>query len=173
MVRAILEGRKTQTRRVLKPKAADWLRTLSSPAVAAQPSTSMCHLGYPGDRLWVREEFAYGCPGSVFFSADDGDTAGIHWKPSIYLPKWASRITLEITEVRVERLQDISETDAVAEGIEAVPHQYTMWKVYSKEGLCTPCPKTSYWSLWTSINDPKSWDENPWVWAITFKSVQI
>ena len=126
-VMAILDGRKTQTRRIMKPQpnrtwpdevTPHWSvggnRTLPG---ASNPLR--CPYGVPGDRLWVREAWRLpdGAPkGWVDYRADD-TRDGFKWKPSIHMPRWASRITLEVTDVRVERLQDISEADAMAEGV--------------------------------------------------------
>nr|WP_319802623.1 hypothetical protein [Marinobacter sp. EN3] len=144
-----------------------------------------CPYGRPGDRLWVRETFqgplvsydraqefyedrlkfespeyceyrADGGPDPVFVDADDEERHG--WKPSIHMPRWASRINLEITGVRVERLQDISEQDAKAEGVE--PAQ------------CCDAHYHGFSKLWQSINGPDSWDANPWVWVVEFKRVE-
>lgn len=204
MVRAILEGRKTQTRRVVKPQPAgkylksaldaEWLSKpfggLVLPMIKDLPIE--CPYGQPGDRLWVRETFAivprtaYRCSEGVQQSLspdNDHDAAiyregwsrsrsGILWRPSIHMPRWASRILLEITAVRVERLQDISEADARAEGI--------------SDGGCLNCgepepcgceepaadARDAFCRLWQSINGEQSWHENPWVWVIEFKRVQ-
>lgn len=136
MVRAILEGRKTQTRRVVKPQPA---HCADLPMGKDLTFASACPYGQPGDRLWVRETWAVGTlfdyvrpsllpkpdcesklavdyaanPRRIWHSEDQG-----RWRPSIHMPRWASRITLEITSVRVERLQDISHKDAIAEGLE-------------------------------------------------------
>lgn len=173
MVRAILEGRKTQTRRVCKlnlHEMALWIANQSS----NNPNVKVrCPYGQPGDRLWVREMHYIGGDNLVAYRADsvatfdrkeffrwddewDGD-----WRPSIHMPRWASRILLEIVSVRVERLQDISEADALAEGMtfpEGLEHG--------------ECPKTAFWALWGNINGPQSWHENPWVWVIEFQRVQ-
>ena len=116
------------------------------------------------DRLWVKETWRV-CGGkeyeyqkhqpSVVYRADVGEFDIEEWRPSIFMPRWASRITLEITQVRVERLQDITEEDAYNEGVS------TLWEnnVYA------------FRNLWNSINGPGSWDLNPWVWVIQFKRV--
>lgn len=144
MVNAILAGRKTMTRRVVKNDA---------------------HCPYAsGDTLWVRETFAVNCVGGqdfLFYRADsypDGD--GAPWKPSIFMPRKYSRITLRITDVRVERLQDISEDDAIAEGIEPDPHVSTWLK---------------FALLWNRINEERGfgWDTNPWVWVVRFERVEV
>jgi hypothetical protein len=175
MVRAILEGRKTQTRRVAKQTANGHLKQLGGHRRwhPADPEARLASpYGQPGDRLWVREAWAYyggdeylyqqqnEC---VWYRAHDiGDPVpGVRWRPSIHMPRWASRITLEVTGVRVERLQDISEADAVAEGIEAPPPADPV-----------DMPVWRYRQLWGAINGPKSWQANPWVWVVEFKRVQ-
>ena len=190
-VRAILEGRKTQARRVVKPqpvigkmdhcmtsqKDAGWLlnndgkswrydgvsRSLCGPYI--------CPYGKPEDRLWVRETWGPCAGGVVYRSTCDVAACpdGGHWKPSIHMPRWASRITLEIESVRVERLQEISEEDAMAEGVilgEDRSHSH------AELGLKYRPAMTAYFALWESINGPGSWDANLWVWVITFKRVQ-
>lgn len=184
MVRALLDGRKTMTRRVVK-KSEQWpadavravmLETRGTVmAVNAQRCTYgpeiKCPYGQPGDRLWVRETWKHVDGGPVYDAAggiaDSFDPETIYhatrphypgpWKPSIFMPRWASRITLEITGVRVERLQDISISDAMAEGV----------------GIqCeSPMAVMEYSLLWESINGPGSWDANPWVWVLTFGRV--
>lgn len=213
MVRALLDGGKTQTRRVVKPEGANHLfqfRGTTAAAGADEPTGEwawcgsehvvnkhiFCPYGRPGDRLWVRETFrgcrAYEVQGyppkdwgnkPIWFEAD-GTAPGSpeFWakkaRPSIHMPRWASRITLEITEVRVERLQDISEVDSIAEGVEDVTGQVapadpdlTFWRRYQDGGVSgyTDNPIASYASLWTQINGPGSWEANPWVWVVSFR----
>lgn len=152
-----------------------------------------CPYGQPGDRLWVRESF---CPiypqdphynggrpieydyAATYTHGDRlGDLIGVKkkWKPSIHMPRAACRITLEIVSVRVERLQDISEADAIAEGIERVEDFFgcPCWKCYGEESdvVAPDDPIGSYRSLWESINGPGSWQANPWVWALEFKVI--
>jgi len=168
-VRAILAGTKTQTRRVVKDQP-----------LPGEPTGFLhisCPYGQPGDRLWVRETFINGfgvggCidgdvnrPINTIYRADDGPnerTAG-PWKPSIHMPRWASRITLEITGVRVERLNEISADDCMAEGISlhADHRNKPEGSMYS--------PKATYLDLWESLNGPGSWSANPWVWVIEFR----
>ncbi len=146
MVRAILAGSKTQTRRALRVQV---------------PGKSACPYGMAGDRLWVRETFGHdGEPTSrqVAYRAD-GEVPNIRWIPSIFMPRDLSRISLEVTEVRVERVTDISEADAIAEGIPAF--------ITSPSTI----PRQQYSTLWNSINGKGSWDKNPWVWAVTFKRI--
>lgn len=206
MVRAILEGRKTQTRRILKPKPErmpgnEWhwwpcanIRMMIEiePFLAGPDPTvagSFCPYGAPGERLWVRETFftdrrdkgvvvydatpewgKYRYPMEVIRSThpdgslttrEDSRAAMLpkFWtkRPSIHMPRWASRLTLEIVGVRVERLKDISEQDALAEGspLQSGAFYHATW----------------YRGLWESINGEGSWDANPWVWVIEFRKV--
>lgn len=158
MVQALLEGRKTQTRRLAIQKA--W-RTVK-----------------PGDRLWVRETFSTMQENGAlkaFYKADEGSEMNAEigcskFKPSIHMPRWASRLTLVVTDVRTERLQDISEEDAIAEGVEKSP--FTGWKIYYKDALINEAfasPIHSFESLWKSINGNGAWDANPIVIVITFE----
>lgn len=210
MVRALLDGTKTQTRRIVKIQSTTteppYLRpdgrytyTVCEGHAVGEPFP--CPYGIPGDRLWVRENYRYSLPDSIRYQADGAviitkPPASVvipnhklnDWRPSIHMPRWASRLTLEITEIRVQRLQDISEEDAIAEGIECAhrDEDRTFWKNYRFK---SPHPKRgkvwnpeenqivnynrepirSYQSLWESINGPGSWDANPYVWAITFR----
>ena len=181
MVRAILEGRKTQTRRKLSPKTEDWLPTLSSLDAVKNPNSGLCPYGYPGDRLWVRETwrpkghnfpignaYEYRATAEQDLTPTDGP-----WKPSIFMPRAASRITLEVVSVRVERLQDLYEDDAIAEGIEPIYTDHGKYfGNYGKEEIGHLLhPFESYRTLWTSINGPDSWESNPWVWVVEFKLV--
>ncbi|HUV48247.1 MAG TPA: hypothetical protein VMX11_04645, partial [Actinomycetes bacterium] len=112
------------------------------------PDWLRCPFGVVGDRLWVRETFA--CPETVrYYRADDAGILppGTKWTPSIHMPRWASRLSLTITDVRVQRLQDISEADAEAEGLDG---------------------RDLFACTWVNLYGPKSWLTNPWVWAITF-----
>ena len=224
MVRAILEGRKTVTRRVMKCQPdADASITVESYNVAvtnrrgyqeAGPEIfgawwrdgeagCKCPFGQPGDRLWVREtwycdhfevqqgpylqpadmhdldqsredgELVYAADGLAPYEQDQPT-----WKPSIHMPRWASRILLEITDVRVERLQDITEEQALAEGIVGVPFRpddgwpictgYMMGPDDGKTGLQTTAAK-AFAGLWDSVGG--NWNANPWVWVVEFKRV--
>jgi hypothetical protein len=178
MVCALLDGRKTQTRRIVKSELPD------SPPMRRANGAWDCPYGSPGDCLYVRETWAAGIHSlnakiskdyHVVYAAD-GDTAKQYrladkWTPSIHMPRWASRILLEITDVRVERLQDISEDDAKAEGIEFIHGEF--WRNYEvevgDEEDSWESPLDSYKTLWQSINGPRTWWANPWVWVITFK----
>ncbi len=169
MVRAILSGAKTQTRRIFKGTTEhkgrynpEYVRVHQH----AEGWAQICPYGKPGDRLWVKETFsahgALGADGRIVYRADvpgEREPHGLHWKPSIFMPRVASRITLEIESVRVERLQDISADDCLAEGITADQAQLgsdASWRA-------------AYCRLWESINGAGSWKLNPYVWAITFR----
>lgn len=216
MVKAILEGRKTQTRRICKDQnlhilhGMPWKEKVLEGIVDGkvkrielapngQPFVEMidCPYGKPGDMLWVRETFALsgdmdqaGYDLNHLYRAeaikdDSGEIGGWwinekhyevdRWRPSIHMPRLASRITLEIVSVRVERLKDISEEDAIAEGIESfrpVPGDgdpVTRYRNYTEPAQWKWSPIESYKTLWNSINGPESWDKNPWVWVIEFK----
>lgn len=206
MVRAILEGRKTQTRRVVKPQppSKDWLinvahtgqdvglwndhgkwRMCGAVGVCREamgrdwPKNHewKCPYGSAGDGLWVRETWfcVTGEPGPATcnYKADFGDHrfAG-YWKPSIHMPRWASRINLEITGVRVERLNEITVEDAIAEGIEKSEPTGAMFKDYRCGKFLAATPMYSFFSLWESINGPGSWAANPWVWVVEFRRVE-
>lgn len=213
MVRAILAGKKTQTRRLVSPKsfAGKWLdgcdpgetesrseASIGARAYVADPGN------YPpyvvGDRLWVRETWAGaddmagigsdcdGPPQCVAYRADktarivsptsDGQPSAaadtyawnwdmLKWRPSIHMPRWASRITLEVTAVRVERLQDISEEDAEAEGVDGSGPVGNM-RVWSEMGR----HRYQFAGLWDAINGKRCpWDSNPWVWVVEFRRV--
>lgn len=177
MVRAILDGRKTQTRRLLKWKQTRFTEIgeredgrrwpWSEDAEHACDFWHPCPFGTVGDRIWVRETFCAvpdheepaGC--SALLYAADGNGQYGKWTPSIHMPRWASRITLEITGVRVERLASVSDEDAGKEGYPANPAPYggTMDKWLWFRGL------------WDSIYPDQSFKHNPWVWVIEFKVV--
>lgn len=177
MVRALIEGRKTQTRRALKPPygTMEWLGN--------GHWRPICTKFFPGDRLYVREAHAlvgnvdppwviYRASGydqeciRLKFSRPVPPEESIRWRPSIHMPRWASRLTLTVTEVRVQRLQEISEADAVAEGVES---DSDGWKDYQMPWTqCATDPAQSYRTLWNSLHGPDAWDENPWVVAVPF-----
>ena len=216
MVRAILEGRKTQTRRIAKPVRHPDLGNVYSPGALVlehEPQhviNRACPCGQPGDRIYVRETWqgplmsskewedhyfseaeelpskfhttaycqyaADGGPPPEFTTMDDELVA--RWKPSIHMPKWAARIWLEVTGVRVERLQDISESDCLAEGI--VPWysgDHTVYMLgpgdtsgaFGRAGSWEPkrTPKEAFRTLWESTGG--DWAANPWVWVVDFK----
>ena len=200
MVRAIIEGRKTQTRRVIKPKheffvddGHDGINRVYYPCYVTgepEPQEILCPYGSVGERLWVRETWAVvpkvsddgpkhkakGDGTGATWRADwNGNPSGFPWKPSIHMPRWASRITLEVTGVRIERLNDIDLADCIAEGIEWKyrDDKTTHWRDYS--GLDVSCTTSAYFSyqtLWESINGPLSWSLNPWVWVVEFKRIE-
>ncbi|MGP2601647.1 hypothetical protein [Serratia ureilytica] len=197
MVRAILDDRKTQTRRVIANVSHDNCIPLQKPTktkdgiythVMDAPGHGLCPFGQVGDRLWVRETWQgplvdeehlddyranadkFQAPEFCEYAADGGtrpefcdldDNTRQGWRPSIHMPRWASRITLEITAVRVERLNDISEEDAKAEG--------------APTELCIIGEKhyMGFRTLWKSIYGEESWRANPWVWVIEFRRVEV
>ena len=179
MVRAILAGTKTQTRRVVKPRNdCDFGCQLAPHELAGEANSGEFRNSYcaRGDRLWVREAFMHEpadycweasvsipCrPASTVYRADFHESQpGEGWKPSIHMPRAASRILLEVTAVRVERLQDISATDAIAEGLST--------RLREHDAVCHLLDQ--YRDLWESINGPESWDANPFVWVVEFKRV--
>lgn len=205
MVLAILDGTKTQTRRRVKDVSADcellidagdgfWQQCYRDDAGAIHSKSwlTKCPYGMQGDRLWVRETFAIATGPTDGSPLAADNTAVIYraswdvevpdtpldgaWQPSIHMPRWASRITLEITGVRAERLNSISEEDAEAEGIERVGGTFSCspWRNYRKGepgemDLHCSARSRSYMALWESINGPGSWEVNPWVWVISFK----
>lgn len=174
MVRAILNGHKTQTRRVVKDidpvedllfASPDGTRARRVCSGAYGPWVT-CPYGKPGDRLWVRETFAtLDCHhGQTVYRADgEKNFTEMTWKPPIYMPRRGSRITLEIVGLRVDRLQDISDEDAKAEGAPEQRHPHG--------GSTLPQSYHGYRELWESINGPGSWDKNPWVWVVEFKRI--
>jgi hypothetical protein len=203
MVRAILDGRKTQTRRVVKDIA---IGPGGCPSFARGRhhgnivKPKYCPYGRPGDRLWVRETFLVDHyeyidgpfpnqrpfdvhDDALYFRADGsccqqfeqcpcGEGQPPRWRPSIHMPRWASRITLEIESVRVERVQDISEEDAQAEGIEG-PFDVG-YRAFRLPGDSKPRysrAAAAFEVLWDSIHGPDAWHANPWVWAITFRRI--
>lgn len=231
MVRAILDGLKTQTRRVVKPQPEEYRPGVcSTPRCVSIPvgslSDYLCRridgmidrdvvpFAEVGDRLWVRETWA-GVDGScrVAYRADGkcvgrggdgrggwmsihhgwlaghgpsdkrGDTFGLkrygdRWRPSIHMPRWASRITLEVTEVRVERLQDISEADASAEGVTRLTlSSGTIDNIplpFNKVHPMTSSYRDAFRVLWDQLNAKRgySWESNSWVWVVTFRRVE-
>jgi hypothetical protein len=190
MVRALLAGKKTQTRRIVKPQPVPFVahdepgpfvwfdrqfRGLQQQgrvreAELAQLIAPLCPYGAPGDRLWVRETWKpWPNTAGAELRGPNGDGAiykatwdksgGHHWKPSIHMPRWASRLTLEITGVRVERVQDISEADAEAEG--------------ASERFVAANHRNAFECLWNLINAERghTWETNPWVWVVEFRTL--
>lgn len=182
MVRALLEGRKTQTRRIVKaakdPNIGCWM----TPGEIALDSTTVQECispyGQPGDRLWVRETFQrFTDDGETIYRADQksfdlmndlkrDECLEARWRPAIHMPRWASRILLEVVSVRVERLNDISEADSIVECLQRTQDGHA-WHVEDEIHRATS-PVDSYASLWEAINGPGSWDANPWVWVVEF-----
>lgn len=195
MVRAILEGRKTQTRRIVKLTDSGRVKAVGSARNwhLDDPNAYLaCPYGQPGDRLWVRETFleiGNLDPGFIVYRADypecvpDGlenipSASAIKWKPSIHMPRSASRMTLEITNIRVERLNDISEEDAIAEGVDhrecptyQSPEQLEHMIRFGSYAWTIDYPG-GFKSLWESINGEDSWGANPWVWVIEFERIE-
>lgn len=186
MVQATLNGTKTQTRRVIKGQALDWLAPDKfTPEFVADPDNSMCPYGKPGDGLWVRETWSPILDHNNVFHhyAYKADCDPLHkvveWKPSIFMPKEACRIKLLINDVKVERLHDISEDDAKAEGIERWDNPLfneERYRDYSgkpqwKQMNERRDPVAYFKSLWQSINGIESWESNPWVWKISFEKI--
>ena len=203
MVRAILDGRKTQTRRVIEPQpdgvtgdGTPWMKrtisrvddTVSPPVIIETDKTRdgeqicksiHCRYGGPGDGLWVRETYSATRDGVRVNRPEEGDR--IWYRADNDRPTWASRITLPITSIRAERVQDITDEDAIAEGIECV--RYPVEPKRGVPGLAPTFrhylnpdfnggrgvgPRHSYKTLWSSINANRGygWDRNPWVWVI-------
>ena len=193
MVRALLAGTKTQTRRAVKPQPrilAGELLCWKDDALTDDQMAVRCPYGQPGDRLWVREAFMHEpadycweasvsipCrPASTVYRADFHESQpGEGWKPSIHMPRSLSRILLEVTAVRVEQLQEISEADAKAEGAECLFSPTC--SAADRELLDIPLMedaspfRNGYALLWESINGAGSWKANPWVWVVEFKRV--
>lgn len=219
MVRAILEDRKTQTRRVAA--LADNVRVCDGVAKGFLPGAPdgfviPCPYGKPGDRLWVRETFALQCnveddappfsdgrPIKCFDNEDESgwlqphykatdpqpeltcpesprhncgseDICASPWQPSIHMPRWASRLTLEITKVRVERVQEISHKDALAEGCQGCDWVESTPYIAGPHTDAGELPVEEYQKLWDCINSKRGfgWDKNPWVWVIEFKRIE-
>lgn len=179
MVRALLAGTKTQTRRVVKAKHLPWLENSVLNFLDGKWNQRPLPYGKPGDRLWVRETWKSSAnvrpPISepYIYAADLGPTGvtkwAATWKPSIHMPRHASRITLEIAAVRVERLQDISDADALAEGVaQAVRDRLPVQQCGEYDAIDVD-PLELYRDLWESINGPGSWGLNPWVWVVEFR----
>ncbi|HBW1629723.1 TPA: morphogenetic protein [Klebsiella quasipneumoniae] len=213
MVRAILDGRKTQTRRIMKvqpesnqlglllitdsTKHSDigkyhWAES-NATGNHVRSKLFLCPFGAVGDRIWVRETFCpvddtqydgekwvdyratprYEASHPAGWDSAPNDAEALKWRPSIHMPRWASRILLEITDVRVERLNAISEEDATAEG---VPPAGSLLPDYPGTFL-TPkgdfaTAKVAFQRLWESIYGEESWKANSWVWVISFKRVE-
>lgn len=214
MIQAILEGRKTQTRRIIKPQPdEDGVDYMENPPVLdweqiykdvwkpwiwdteeGERKHVFCPYGQPGDVIWVRESFTI--IGTDIIRGSDGEVIEetskyvfrgqkqkhieelYKWKPSIHMPKAAARIWLEVVSVKVERLQDITNVDAVKEGINSEYFSSLnentggrLYWNYHANNYLTKCPTSSFQTLWESINGKDSWHLNPWVWVIEFKRI--
>jgi hypothetical protein len=214
MIRALLDGTKSQTRRIVKPQPVMYEPGMDVGLSDYTADMLVCPYGRPGHRIWVRETFyAYGCWETRFsakkkredwhfvdmtlacdrryqYAADNPDVPlakgrgalpGWYKRPAIFMPRAACRILLNIIGVRVERLNDCSEADALAEGISTVrthewdAEHFPEWRRQFDEA-CTrgekppvgPMPSETYAALWESINGAGSWGANPWVWVIAF-----
>lgn len=187
MVRGILSGAKTQTRRVVKPQSHEIDGVIYH--AGRYPNLAPCKFGTIGDVLWVREtwrpkthdfptgwRYEYRATAEQDFTPTDGP-----WKPSLFMPRDACRICLEITDVRVERLNDISEADAKVEGVKYIQDGGNDGPIWEFQGYVDymdkhgdnllSTAKESYKSLWEKINGLGSWDKNPWVFVIEFKMI--
>lgn len=205
MVQALLEGRKTQTRRILKniPRISDNVERTGQLLSKSQTlREAFCPYGEPDDRLWVREKFVisglmwqakpslaikYCSQSAVKYAASDNDWQHA-WRPSIHMPKEAARIWLQVEEVRVERLHDISEEDILAEGVRIPVNgpNNVLFELGKDNSAFSFLPEIkegekytqhqilfAFWAeLWCKINGRKSWDANPWLWVIKFKKLQ-
>lgn len=202
MVRAILEGRKTVTRRIVKPQPSEHMDGFSGVSHNVRgplwrsglPGNERCPYGKPGTWLWVRETFCavddstFDVNGKPWVdyratpreSAEQpagwhhapDDPEALKWKPSIHMPRWASRIDLEISGVRVERLQDITEEDAKAEGAE--PWKFNALQSMTSGEMGADCPyRGGFACLWDEINEDRAtWHSNPWVWRVEFRKLE-
>lgn len=171
MVQAILEGRKTQTRRVIKPQpvSIDFYEDRN----VWYPEVSKCPYNV-GDVLWVRETFTE-VQGIKFLYKANSEHQAMKWKPSIFMPKEACRIFLKVKLIRVERLQDISEEDAIAEGVVLISnlHGRNNYKRYDmKDKFGTFNPIYSFLTLWEFINGRASWTSNPFVFVYEFEQIE-
>lgn len=190
-VRAILDGRKTQTRRLVKPQAETytddvlgqpWMYPVNN--CYADPSVRIrSPHGKPGDRLWVREPITWREGfGRAYFDADEKITQVDNWGwkrfnlPAIFMPYGAHRIDLEITDVRVQRLQDITEEDAKAEGMlfhDGGGVGHSGWRHDVNYGFVQPSARTAFAVAWDRINGKRAtWESDPWVWAIAFNRIK-
>lgn len=183
MVRAILKGMKTQTRRIAKLNASGRVQLRGKQWHVDDPdAVRACPHGQPGDSLWVREAWAQPAsldPGPTFYRADYPEcvppqfenvpeVGDIRWRSPIHMFRRDSRITLAITSVRLERLHDISEFDAIAEGM---PSRYALVPQAATDLWHPPFAISCYRDLWESLHGLHTWEANPWVWVIDFRRV--
>jgi hypothetical protein len=205
MVRALLAGKKTQTRRIVKPQPElgehgwEWPSAKCKSMVEVREMGGLGPYGGRGDRLWVRETWnaihahhdgeidvaqqipkARGTWSAVYAATDSQrdehrDDRGFGWRPGIHMPRWASRITLDVTSVRVERLHAITEADAWAEGIDEIDGMLDAAAICAAAKLAD-CgyedARATFAALWCEINGAESWEANPWVWVVGFKRVE-
>ena len=219
MVQALLAGRKSMTRRVLKPQPPEWVTRMTHEGRCGWIGSgdghgTLMHVPYAvGDRLWCREVFAYGWPvegnhqlpecnqeHAITYRADGNRPFGSRrrWHSPIHMPRWASRLTLTVTDVRVQRLQEISEADAVAEGMQPYKFPGPWWQGYRDDGDgdlvqqqyvgetppdwmieprrmkdMTHLDRSAvhlFTTLWNDLHGPEAWAANPWVAALTFET---
>lgn len=205
MVRALLDGSKTQTRRVMKPQPEpvphrpgdyQWpcnaFQSMVSVSDTRAPGAhgmagDACPYGAHGDHLWVRETWYcdhFEVQKGPYLEVPEARELLVYradserpyeaeqpvWRPSIHMPRWTSRILLEIVSVRVERLNDCSEVDALAEGVKAESCDHVRLSC-EEIGCCGPTAKGMYAALWDQINGAGAWAVNPWVWVVEFKRV--
>lgn len=188
MVKAILDGRKNLIRRALIPQPVGGIQfnpCTPHGVLNGEGGTLICKFGKRGDRLWVRETYYYDSDLGEYFYRSTDPNLNVTWKPSIQMPRLASRILLEITNVSIERLRDISEEDAIAEGFKAITKDGKTIKYGVPDADGYPgnddigwdwCdwdvnPVIAYKRLYESINGTGSWDMNPWVWVIEFRII--
>ena len=182
MVKAILEGRKTQTRRIIKPQPK-YIQKLNDDryetSIDGGFDNDVNYIKSPyqiGQKLWVRETFFVENT-CCYYKANwdfDKSTGKEKWKPSIFMPKKYARIWLEVADVRVNRIQNISESDSIKEGIPLVHNSYGLDRYgiwINKKYISNESAATIFMCLWDSINEKRgySWKSNPWVWVIEFK----
>jgi hypothetical protein len=194
MVRALLDGSKTQTRRVVKAIHLSWFESSVTNFLDGKWNQRPLPYGRPGDRLWVREAWRTvtandTCPPRsllpaatrLWYEADTPHQPGFgRLRPGMFMPRWASRLTLEVTGIRVERLQDISALDALSEGIKINIDAATKQPLTRISGKFPPAQYikgnglviAEYASLWATINGAGSWASNPPVWVVEFKVIK-
>lgn len=181
MVQALLAGRKSQTRRILKPQPPQQFSNFGGAIAFVTDKTLnhtvLCPFGRPGNLLWVRENFCFADSfedgkevRTYSYKASPLTKLKVKWKPSIHMPKDAARIWLKVTNVRVERLKDISKEDALAEGVFEIEKDEA-YKDYMKQAGSYAGPIGSFFSLWESINGIDSLLANPWVWVVEFEVI--
>jgi hypothetical protein len=194
MVLAITEGRKTQTRRVIKKQADETVDKIERAAILdgtnrerfiyqnygeERAEAISCPYGQKGDLIWVRESFCQ--PDDTllyFYKSESSDPGAIKWKTSIHMPKNAARIWLRVKDVRIERVKGISEADAIAEGPERIEYWHPVENEYTFPCAVVktyehPTAKDWFIDFWASIIGPESWEANPWIWVIEFEVLSV